>query len=86
MANKLEEKELEKLQKSENDKLQIQSNLGFFNIQMEAINEQISKAHEDYKNKVQEQQEILKEIEEKYGSITVNIQTGEYDKIEKKDE
>jgi|TARA_R100001163_G_C4892879_1_gene85031 PAB1-binding protein PBP1 len=86
MANKLEEKELEKLQKSENDKLQIQSNLGFFNIQMEAINEQVSKAHEDYKNKVQEQQEILKEIEEKYGSITVNIQTGEYDKIEKKDE
>ena len=86
MANKLEEKELEKLQKSENDKLQIQSNLGFFNIQMEAINEQASKAHEDYKNKVQEQQEILKEIEEKYGSITVNIQTGEYDKIEKKDE
>tara|TARA_R100000995_G_scaffold64678_1_gene33808 strand:- start:1415 stop:1675 length:261 start_codon:yes stop_codon:yes gene_type:complete len=86
MANKLEEKELEKLQKSENDKLQIQSNLGFFNIQMEAINEQVAKAHEDYKNKVQEQQEILKEIEEKYGSITVNIQTGEYDKIEKKDE
>ena len=86
MANKLEEKELEKLQKSENDKLQIQSNLGFFNIQMEAINEQVSKAHEDYKNKVQEQQEILKEIEEKYGSITVNIQTGEYDKIEKKDD
>ena len=86
MANKLEEKELEKLQKSENDKLQIQSNLGFFNIQMEAINEQVSKAHEDYKNKVQEQQEILKDIEEKYGSITVNIQTGEYDKIEKKDE
>ena len=86
MANKLEEKELEKLQKSENDKIQIQSNLGFFNIQMEAINEQVSKAHEDYKNKVQEQQEILKEIEEKYGSITVNIQTGEYDKIEKKDE
>ena len=86
MANKLEEKELEKLQKSENDKIQIQSNLGFFNIQMEAINEQVSKAHEDYKNKVQEQQEILKEIEEKYASITVNIQTGEYDKIEKKDE
>ena len=86
MANKLEEKELEKLQKSENDKLQIQSNLGFFNIQMVAINEQVSIAHEDYKNKVQEQQEILKEIEEKYGSITVNIQTGEYDKIEKKDE
>ena len=86
MANKLEEKELEKFQKSENDKLQIQSNLGFFNIQMEAINEQVSKAHEDYKNKVQEQHEILKEIEEKYGSITVNIQTGEYDKIEKKDE
>jgi hypothetical protein len=86
MANKLEEKELEKLQKSENDKIQIQSNIGFYNIQMEAISEQKKKAHEDYKIKAQEQQEIVKELEEKYGAITVNIQTGEYDKIEKKDD
>jgi|TARA_R100000084_G_scaffold92809_1_gene46661 hypothetical protein len=86
MANKLEEKELEKLQKSENDKIQIQSNIGFYNIQMETISEQKKKAHEDYKIKAQEQQEIVKELEEKYGAITVNIQTGEYDKIEKKDD
>ena len=86
MANKLEEKELEKLQKSENDKIQIQSNIGFYNIQMETISEQKKKAHEDYKVKAQEQQEIVKELEEKYGAITVNIQTGEYDKIEKKDD
>ena len=86
MANKLEEKELEKLQKSENDKLQIQTSLGFYNIQVEAINEQITKSHKDYRDKVKEQQEIFKEIEEKYGPITINIQTGEFDKVEKKDE
>ena len=79
--SKLEEKELKSLQENQGKVNQIVSNIGAISIQK--INLQNSKDSllEELKKIEAEQIELKKELENKYGKISVNLQSGEFEII-----
>ena len=79
--SKLEEKELKSLQENQGKINQIVSNMGAISIQK--IN--LEKSKETLLSELQkietEQNNIKKELEEKYGKISVNLESGEFEII-----
>lgn len=79
--SKLEEKELKSLQENQGKINQIVSNMGAISIQK--IN--LEKSKESLLSELQkietEQNNIKKELEEKYGKISVNLESGEFEII-----
>ena len=79
--SKLEEKELKSLQENQGKINQIVSNMGAISIQK--IN--LEKSKESLLSELQkietEQNDIKKELEEKYGKISVNLESGEFEII-----
>ena len=75
---KLEEKELQELKQSLAKPQQIAQEIGMRVIAYNSINELV----ELHKEALKEQQDKVKEIEDKHGKGTLNIDTGEITPIE----
>lgn len=79
---KLEEKELQELKQSLAKPQQIAQEIGMRVIAYNSIDELIDL----HKESVKEQQQKIKEIEDKHGKGTLNIDTGEITPIEESNE
>ena len=76
--SKLEEKELKELKESLNKPNQFLVEIGARVVAYNSINELVDL----HKESVKEQQEKMKEIEDKYGKGSLNIETGEITPLE----
>lgn len=79
--SKLEEKELKPLQENQGKINQVISNLGILEIQKEGIKRNRESLISEMEKFEKEQQELKKELEDKYGKISVNLQSGEFEEI-----
>jgi len=79
--SKLEEKELKPLQENQNKINQVITNLGFSVLQKHGIKKSRKKLFSEIEELDKEQQDLKKELEDSYGKISVNLQTGEYEEI-----
>lgn len=75
MANKIEEGILETLNKQQEAKAKIQSDLGALELQKHALLHAFAQVQA-------EQDAITKDLEEKHGKIQVDLKTGEFTPIE----
>ena len=74
MANKIEEGVLENLQKQQEAKAKIQSDLGALELQKHSLLHAFAQVQS-------EQDELTKALEEKHGKIQVDLKTGEFEPI-----
>ena len=79
--SKLEEKELKSLQENQGKVNQIVSNIGAISIQKINLENSKESLLEELKKIEAEQIELKKELEEKYGKISVNLESGEFEII-----
>jgi hypothetical protein len=75
MANKIEQGELEALQKQQEAKAKIQADLGALELQKHSLLHAFAQVQG-------EQDELTKSLEEKFGKIQVDLKTGEFSPIE----
>ena len=76
--SKLEEKELETLREQESKKHAVFHDLGVLEAQKHALLHALSELASN-------QEEFKKELEEKYGKVSVNLEDGSFEKIEEPD-
>jgi predicted nuclease with TOPRIM domain len=74
MANKLSEKELKSLQENVSKLNQIHIELGRLENQKHKILHQVNEIESLF-------DQLQKELEEKYGKVNINIETGEFEEI-----
>ena len=74
MANKLSEKELKSLQENVSKLNQVHIELGRLENQKHKILHQVNEIESLF-------DELQKELEEKYGKVNINIETGEFEEI-----
>ena len=79
--SKLEEKELKSLQENQGKINQVVSNIGAISIQKINLEKSKENLLEELKKIEGEQIELKKELEDKYGKISVNLQSGEFEII-----
>ena len=79
--SKLEEKELKILQENQGKINQVVSNIGAISIQKINLEKSKESLLEELKKIEGEQIEMKKELEDKYGKISVNLQSGEFEII-----
>ena len=79
--SKLEEKELKFLQENQGKINQVVSNIGAISIQKINLEKSKENLLEELKKIEGEQIEMKKELEDKYGKISVNLQSGEFEII-----
>ena len=79
--SKLEEKELKDLQENQGKINQVVSNIGTISIQKINLEKSKENLLEELKKIEGEQIEMKKELEDKYGKISVNLQSGEFEII-----
>tara|TARA_R110000772_G_scaffold243944_1_gene356913 strand:- start:209 stop:475 length:267 start_codon:yes stop_codon:yes gene_type:complete len=79
--SKLEEKELKSLQENQGKINQVVSNIGAISIQKINLEKSKESLLEELKKIEGEQIEMKKELEDKYGKISVNLQSGEFEII-----
>tara|TARA_R110000824_G_scaffold301460_1_gene489409 strand:+ start:341 stop:607 length:267 start_codon:yes stop_codon:yes gene_type:complete len=79
--SKLEEKELKSLQENQGKINQVVSNIGAISIQKINLENSKESLLEELKKIEAEQIELKKELEDKYGKISVNLQSGEFEII-----
>mgnify|MGYP003675279249 FL=1 len=79
--SKLEEKELKSLQENQGKINQVVSNIGAISIQKINLEKSKESLLEELKKIEGEQIELKKELEDKYGKISVNLQSGEFEII-----
>ena len=79
--SKLEEKELKSLQENQGKINQVVSNIGAISIQKINLEKSKESFLEELKKIEGEQIELKKELEDKYGKISVNLQSGEFEII-----
>jgi len=79
--SKLEEKELKSLQENQGKINQVVSNFGAISIQKINLEKSKESLLEELKKIEAEQIELKKELEDKYGKISVNLQSGEFEII-----
>ena len=79
MANKITEEELKRIELLKQDSLEIASILGELNYQKTVFELQI----EDQTNKIKElksrELSLFNDLREKYGNVSINITTGEFE-------
>jgi hypothetical protein len=79
MANKITEEELKRIELLKQDSLEIASILGELNYQKTVLELQI----EDQTNKIKEvksrELSLFNDLREKYGNVSINITTGEFE-------
>jgi len=74
MANKIEEGVLENLQKQQEAKAKIQSDLGALELQKHSLLHAFAQVQS-------EQDKLTKALEEKHGKIQIDLKTGEFEPI-----
>ncbi len=79
--SKLEEKELKSLQENQGKINQVVSNMGAISIQKINLEKSKESLLSELKKIEDEQNDLKKELEEKYGKISVNLQSGEFEII-----
>jgi len=79
--SKLEEKELKSLQENQGKINQVVSNIGAISIQKINLENSKESLLEELKKTEAEQIALKKELEDKYGKISVNLQSGEFEII-----
>ena len=79
--SKLEEKELKSLQENQGKINQVVSNIGAISIQKINLEKSKENLLEELKKIEGEQIDMKKELEDKYGKISVNLQSGEFEII-----
>lgn len=79
--SKLEEKELKSLQENQGKINQVVSNMGAISIQKFNLEKTKESLLSELKKIEDEQNNLKKELEEKYGKISVNLESGEYEII-----
>ena len=79
--SKLEEKELKSLQENQGKVNQVVSNMGAISIQKINLKKTKESLLVELKKIEDEQNDLKKELEEKYGKISVNLESGEYEII-----
>lgn len=79
--SKLEEKELKSLQENQGKINQVVSNMGAISIQKINLEKSKESLLGELKKIEDEQNDLKKELEEKYGKISVNLESGEYEII-----
>ena len=77
-VKKITQEELEKVQQNQNDLQKRLANIGFLEVQKANDVSQIAMLEK-------EMGEIKKELQDKYGDVNINIQTGEYTDIPKEE-
>jgi len=79
--SKLEEKELKDLQENRNELTNATLNLGQISRALKVMPIQESNLHLKIDELEKKQNEMTKDLEEKYGKININLQSGEYEII-----
>ena len=79
--SKLEEKELKSLQENQGKINQVVSNMGAISIQKINLEKSKESLLSELKKIEDEQNDLKKELEAKYGKISVNLESGEYEII-----
>ena len=77
-VKKITQEELDKVQQNQNDLQKRLANIGFLEVQKANDVSQIAVLEK-------EMGEIKKELQDKYGDVNINIQTGEYTDIPEED-
>ena len=77
-VKKITQEELDKVQQNQNDLQKRLANIGFLEVQKANDVSQIAMLEK-------EMGEIKKELQDKYGDVNINIQTGEYTDIPAED-
>jgi hypothetical protein len=75
--NKITDTELQKIQLLKEDALEIASTLGELSYQKISIELLIKEQEEKIKGVKKEEAKIFDELKNKYGSVNINIETGE---------
>tara|TARA_R110001592_G_scaffold339182_1_gene626743 strand:- start:50 stop:304 length:255 start_codon:yes stop_codon:yes gene_type:complete len=83
--SKLEEKELKDLQENRNQLTNATLNLGQISRALKVMPKQESNLHSKIDELEKKQNDMAKEIEEKYGKISINLESGEYEMIPEKE-
>lgn len=83
--SKLEEKELKDLQDNRNELTNVTLNLGQISRALKVMPKQESNLHSKIDELEKKQNDMAKEIEEKYGKISINLESGEYEMIPEKE-
>jgi predicted nuclease with TOPRIM domain len=76
---KITDEQLKEIQETQGKVNQILNNIGFIEIQKSALKVEFSKENE-------KAEEVKKKLEEEYGPINIDLQTGEYTIVEPKKE
>ena len=76
---KITEEQLKEIRETQGKVNQILNNIGFIEIQKSALKVEFSKENE-------KAEEVKKKLEEEYGPINIDLQTGEYTIVEPKEE
>lgn len=77
MSEKLNAEELQQFQKIRESIYEIISILGDLNYKKTLINFEIEKLNEEIKKNAAQERELLKQLGEKYGTGSINVETGE---------
>ncbi len=77
-VKKITQEELDKVQQNQNDLQKRLANIGFLEVQKANDVSQIAMLEK-------EMSDIKKELQDKYGEVNINIQTGEYKEIPEED-
>ena len=76
---KITDEQLKEIQETQGKVNQILNNIGFVEVQKSALKVEFSKANEAA-------EDVKKKLEEEYGPINIDLQTGEYTIVEQKEE
>lgn len=78
-VKKITQEELDNITKLQTELAQLLQNIGIAEAEKHAMLHKIAGVNS-------QQEDVKKELEEKYGSININLETGEYTLIEKENE
>ena len=80
MENKLTQTELDRLKLVREDVLQAVSSLGELEYQKTLIDEQVRQVKANILDIKKKETELVSELNEKYGMVSINLETGEFSK------
>lgn len=80
MENKLTQTELDRLKLVREDVLQAVSALGELEYQKTLIDEQVRQVKANILDIKKKETELVSELNEKYGMVSINLETGEFSK------
>jgi hypothetical protein len=80
MENKLTQTELDRLKSIREDVLQAVSSLGELEYQKTIVEDQLRQIKENILEIKKKETELVSELNDKYGMVSINLETGEFSK------